>query len=197
MKWNSARWDRLAPEHEAHFEGVLDLLIPALRAAREPFVIVIDGGSGSGKTTLAVALQASLVVLGQPAQLVSLDSCYPGWSGLAAASTMVYDDILHPTVPGYQRWDWVNERPGGWVDLDPERPLIVEGCGALTPLSAAYATLTVWVHREPHERKAAALARDGETFEPHWDHWAAQEYLHWSTYRPWNLAGLVCVVGPG
>lgn len=190
-------WDRLAPEHEADFGVVLDLLLPSLKRTDERFVILIDGGSGSGKTTLAVSLQTSLVTLGQPAQLVSLDDCYPGWGGLAEASRMVIDDILDPAAPGYQRWDWENDRPANWVTLDPDRPLIVEGCGALTPLSAAYATLAVWVHRDPIERREAALARDGHTFGVHWDQWAKQEYLHWSTYRPWNLAGLVCVVGPG
>lgn len=190
-------WDRLAPEHEADFGVVLDLLLPCLRKSADRFVILIDGGSGSGKTTLAVSLQTSLVILGKPAQLVSLDDCYPGWTGLAAASTMVVNDMLDPAVPGYQRWDWANERPADWVELDPDRPLIIEGSGALTPLSAAYADLSVWVHRDPIERRDAALARDGGAFEPHWDQWAEQEARHWSTYRPWNLAGLVCVVGPG
>lgn len=189
--------DRLYVEPDADFGGLLDLLVPAVRRSRERQVILIDGGSGSGKTTLAVSLQASLVTMKVPAQLVSLDQCYPGWGGLAAASTMVVDDILDPVRPGFRRWDWQKSRPADWVDLDPDRPLIVEGCGALTPLSAAYATLGIWVHRDPIERKAAALSRDRGAFDAHWDQWAAQEHLHWSNHRPWNLAGLVCVVGPG
>lgn len=189
--------DDVAYEEDADFGGLLDLLVPALIREPERFVVLIDGGSGSGKTTLAVALQTSLVMARVPAQLVSLDRCYPGWSGLAAAATMVVDDILDPVNPGYRRWDWQHSRPADWVELDPERPLIVEGCGALTPLNAAYSTLGIWVHRDPHDRKAAALTRDRGAFEPHWDHWAAQEHQHWSAHRPWNLASLVCVVGPG
>ena len=181
----------------ASFDGLLDLLIPALTRTDEPFVVLIDGGSGSGKTTLAVALQTSLVVLRTPAQLVSLDHCYPGWDGLAAGSHMVVDDMLDPDAPGYRRWNWQKSEPAEWVELDSDRPLIIEGCGALTPLNAAYASLGIWVHRDPEDRKEAALRRDRGAFEPYWDRWAAQEHRHWAAHRPWNLAGLVCVVGPG
>ncbi|WP_432559434.1 cobalt ABC transporter [Granulicoccus sp. GXG6511] len=189
--------DRLFLQPDADFDGVLDLLVPALIQTKERFVVLIDGGSGSGKTTLAVALQASLVTLRVPAQLVSLDQCYPGWSGLAAASAMVTDTMLDPVTPGYRRWDWQKSEPAEWVELDADRPLIIEGCGALTPMNAADATLGIWVHRDPLDRKAAALVRDRGAFEPHWDHWAGQEHRHWAAHRPWNLAGLVVVVGPG
>lgn len=178
------------------FGEVLDFLVPAFRSRRDRFVLLIDGGSGSGKTTLGIALQTGLCVLGQPAQLVSLDDCYPGWDGLAAASEMVARDILNPEVPGYRRWNWATSQPAEWVDIDPDRPLIVEGSGALTPESAAYATLSVWLERDADDRRQAALDRDGAAFIPHWDRWAAQERRHWSAHRPWELAGLVCVVAP-
>ena len=191
------RANRLYSEPDGDFGLVLDLLVPAFRRMEERFVVLIDGGSGSGKTTLGVGLQTSLVMAGVPAQLVSLDQCYPGWGGLAAASDMVVNHLLDPVRPRYQRWDWQRSEPAEWVEIDAGRPLIIEGCGALTPLNATFATLGIWVHRDPHERKAAALTRDRGAFEPHWEHWAAQEHLHWSAHRPWNLAGLVCVVGPG
>lgn len=175
---------------------VLDLLLPALHRRRDRFVILIDGGSGSGKTTLAVGLQAGLCALGRPAQLVSLDACYPGWHGLSAASDMVTHDILNPAVSGFRRWDWAENRPTEWVEVDPDRPVIVEGCGALTAQSAAYATLGVWLERDADERREAALARDGASFVPHWNAWAEQEHRHWCRHRPWELADLVCVVGP-
>ncbi|MDO5682434.1 MAG: cobalt ABC transporter [Propionibacteriaceae bacterium] len=189
--------DRLLLQPDADFDGMLDLIVPGLVREQERFVVLIDGGSGAGKTTLAVGLQTTLVTLGVPAQLVSLDQCYPGWSGLKAASDMVADTMLDTVAPGYRRWNWQASEPGEWVELDPHRPLIIEGCGALTPLNAAYASLGIWVHRDPLDRKEAALLRDRGTFEAHWDHWAAQEQRHWAAHRPWNLAGLVCVVGPG
>ncbi|MDO5499153.1 MAG: cobalt ABC transporter [Propionibacteriaceae bacterium] len=189
--------ERFFAEPRLDFEGVLDLLLPTLSRRSDRFVVLIDGGAGAGKTTLAVALQTSLVITGTPAQLVSLDDCYPGWNGLAAASLMVINDMLDPTLPGYRRWNWPGRRPGEWVSLDADRPLIIEGCGALTPMSAALATLSIWLHRDPAERRAAVEVRDRGAFEAHWAQWSAQEALHWSLHRPWNLAGLVCVVGPG
>lgn len=189
--------DRLQGGSGEDFGEILDLLLPSLKSRRDRFVILIDGGSGSGKTTLGVSLQAALCVLGQPAQLVSLDYLYPGWDGLAAASQMLLTDILRPVVPGFRRWDWAKSCEGEWVDVDPDRPLIVEGSGALTRQSAAYATLSIWLERDADARRTAAINRDGDSFVPHWERWAAQERRHWSTNRPWELAGLVCVVQPG
>ena len=119
------RANRLYSEPDGDFGLVLDLLVPAFRRMEERFVVLIDGGSGSGKTTLGVGLQTSLVMAGVPAQLVSLDQCYPGWGGLAAASDMVVNHLLDPVRPRYQ---WMrcadpterNIRHSG--DLGPPRP---------------------------------------------------------------------------
>lgn len=154
--------------------------------------VVIDGGSGAGKTTIGRRLTEAWTRLsGEPVQLVSLDSFYPGWHGLAAASRMVVDDVLHPTRPGYRRWDWVANQPTDWVDLDPERPMVIEGCGALTPASAARVDLTIWVELDAAERKRRALGRDGDGYAPWWDTWAAQEAEHWKVNSPQTLAQLV------
>lgn len=159
-------------------------------------VVIIDGGSGSGKSTLAGELHRFLTAAGRRIRLIGLDEFYPGWDGLAAASEMVVTDVLHPTHPGFQRWDWANDRPADWVRLDPAEDLIIEGCGALTPASSAYADLTLWLEVDPETRKRLALARDGEGFAPHWDRWAAQEQQHWSTNSPQNIAGLVFCLTP-
>ena len=148
-------------------------------------VVLVDGGSGSGKTTLARLLADAWP---GPIEVVSLDSFYPGWDGLAAASAAVASDVLDPERPGYRRWDWDAGRPAEWVDLDPTASLIVEGCGALTPRNRALATSGVWVVGGPDARRAAALARDGEEFAPHWEQWAAQERAHWRAHRPRELA---------
>jgi uridine kinase len=147
-------------------------------------VVLIDGGAGSGKTTLAEALAKRWPGV----QVVSLDSFYPGWSGLAAASRIVAEQVLRPSEPGYHRWDWEAGREAEWVALDPTRPLIVEGCGALTLASHAQADLAIWCELDADERKRRALARDGELFASHWDDWEAQEAEHWSLHRPRDLA---------
>lgn len=141
--------------------------------------VLIDGPSGSGKSTYAEALGRHW---GLP--VVHLDSFYPGWSGLAAAAAMVGEDVLHPSHPGYRRWDWVDNRPAGWVDLDPRASMIVEGVGAVTRASISKATqrgdvLTVRVCAPAALRRRRALKRD-PSFEPWWDMWAAQEREHFA-----------------
>lgn len=155
-------------------------------------VTIIDGGSGSGKTTYARALAEAERARGRRVEVVSLDAFYPGWSGLAAASRMVVDDVLGRG--GYRRWDWAAGRPGEWVTLDPAADLVIEGCGALTPASAAYADRTIWLELDAAARKRRALARDGEAFAPWWDHWAAQEAEHWAAHDPRGLAAEVVQV---
>lgn len=146
-------------------------------------MVLIDGGSGAGKTSLAEALAVEL-----GATLVSLDSVYPGWHGLAAAQALVPDIIAgrgHPT------WDWERGEVNGWAQTPAEGALVVEGCGALTVENAALATATVWCQLDPGTRRHRALARDGEGFRPWWETWAAQERAHWNAHRPWSLAQLV------
>ncbi len=150
-------------------------------------VLLIDGGAGSGKTTLAEALAAAWPG-GTPAQVVGLDELYPGWDGLAAGSASVPGVI---TGTGFRTWDWAAGRPGAWRTLDASAPLIVEGCGALTPASRPLTGLALWLEVDPATRRHRALARDGALFAAHWDDWAAQEAVHWLADHPRDLADLV------
>lgn len=159
-----------------------------LHASPTRSVVLIDGPAGSGKTTLAGRLAATWP---GPVQAVSLDDLYPGWTGLAAAAAMVAETVLRPRDPGYERWDWTAGRKAGWMALDAALPLIVEGCGALTPRSRALAELGLWCELDDAARKARALARDGAEFAQHWDEWATQEAEHWRRHRPWDLADLI------
>lgn len=136
--------------------------------------ILIDGRSGSGKTTLANNLGAELGW-----HVVHLDDLYPGWSGLVAGARMVATDVLHPTSPGFWRWDWRADRPGEWVPLDPAAPLIVEGVGAYTldswnAASRRGGVFTIRLECPLNVRKERALSRDPE-FAEWWDVWAQQE----------------------
>lgn len=151
-------------------------------------VVLIDGGAGAGKTTLAEQVVAGWQ---GPVQLVGMDSLYPGWDGLAAGSAIVAEQVLRPVQPGYPRWDWERSATAGWVALDPEVSLVVEGCGALTPATRVLADLGVWCDLPADERRRRAIARDGEVFAAHWDAWEAQEAAHWRAHRPWELADLV------
>ena len=143
--------------------------------------ILIDGRSGSGKTELARSIAAHW----PEAQLVRLDDLYPGWDGLDAGSAAV-PGIL--TDFRWQAWDWAADRPGDWRDLDPARPIIVEGVGAISAASRPLADLALWVQLDDATRKQRALARDGDTYAPHWDRWAAQELRYLAREDPQALA---------
>lgn len=173
--------------------GDWDVLVAALlqAAAGRRLVVLLDGGSGAGKTTLAHALHADLESRLGRVQLVSLDDAYPGWHGLAAASGWVWQTILRPEDPGHPTWDWEQNRTSGWVSLDSDLPIIVEGCGALSRQSAPLASSRIWYEMDPAARRERALGRDGEAYRPWWDTWAEQEAAHWRANRPWELADLI------
>ena len=163
----------------------VDRVVEAARwsSATSP-IVLIDGRSGSGKTELGLAVAASL-----GAGLVRLDDLYPGWDGLEAGSRAVSTDVL--SRHRWHRWDWVTGEFAEQHDVDPGRPLVIEGSGALSGASRALATLGVWVELDEPTRKARALARDGELYAPHWDDWAGQEQRFFDRERPDLLADLL------
>ena len=139
------------------------------RALRVP-VVTIDGYSGSGKSTLAAAL-ARLV---NGWQVLHLDDWYPGWDGLAEGAHIarrIAADLREGRASSYEAWDWENGATGATISV-PLVPTIIEGCGAIE----AEADLSVWI-ADPgeDERRSRALARDGQTYAPHWRRWADQD----------------------
>ena len=140
------------------------------RAQRAVPVVTIDGYSGSGKSTLAAAI-ARLV---SDWQVLHLDDWYPGWDGLAAGTDTarrIATDLRAGRASSYEAWDWENGTTGATIHV-PLAPTIIEGCGAIE----AEADLAVWI-ADPgeDERRHRALARDGQTYAPHWQRWARQD----------------------
>lgn len=178
--------DRRLPVTAAAIVANVPAIVDAVAMHGRP-VILIDGRSGSGKTTLARALAAAI----DGAQLVRLDDFYPGWDGLDAGSDMVVGSVLHPERPAWHGWDWARDRPAGRHPLDPTRPLVIEGCGALSRAARARATLGVWVELDAETRKRRALERDGDGYAPHWERWAAQEEVFIAREQPRDLADIV------
>ena len=141
-----------------------------VRAQSAVPVVTIDGYSGSGKSTLAAAI-ARLV---NGWQVLHLDDWYPGWDGLEAGAGIarrIAADLRAGRASSYEAWDWENGATGATIRV-PLAPTIIEGCGAIE----AVADLAVWI-ADPgeDERRHRALARDGQTYAPHWQRWADQD----------------------
>ena len=145
----------------------------AARAGRTR-VVAIDGRSGSGKTLLASQLRTRL---GAP--VVSLEDLYGGWDGLEHGIDLLVSEVLVPLADERAAWvpryDWLTREWAEPVLLEPPDVLIVEGAGAGARRAAAFESLLVWLEAAPSVRKKRALDRDGDTFAPYWDMWAAQE----------------------
>ena len=142
----------------------------SVRARRAVPVVTIDGYSGSGKSTLAAAL--ARLVAGW--QVLHLDDWYPGWDGLEAGvgiARRIAADLRAGRASSYEAWDWENGTTGATIRV-PLAPTIIEGCGAIE----AEADLVIWI-ADPgeDERRHRALARDGQTYAPHWQRWADQD----------------------
>ncbi len=166
-------------------EGLAAAAAGAAAATGRRLVVLVDGRSGTGKTTLGDALAARL-----GAGVVHLDDVYPGWDGLRAASDAVVSDVLGPPS-GYRRWDWERSEPTSWVSIEPDAPLVVEGCGAVSRASAPLATLRVWLEADDEVRRDRAIGRDGEVFAREWERWAAQERAFIAAEEPRALADVV------
>lgn len=143
-----------------------------------PVIIAIDGRSGAGKTTLAIELAARLREH-HKVSLFHLEDVYPGWNGLAAGIERYVTTVLAPLSRGeaaeWVSWDWEMHYDGPARTTLPAEIVIVEGVGAAADSARPMLDAVIWAESSDDDRRTRALARDGSTYEPFWDHWAAQE----------------------
>lgn len=148
-----------------------------------PMIIGIDGRSGSGKTRLSELLEQSLSAEGIGVRVLNLDSIYPGWDGLAEGTKTwrkISRNLRKGKPASYQEWDWHADAPGPKHTINPaqETVIICEGVGAIT----GTCNVRILVKAPDELRYRRAIARDGETYRPHWERWAAQEEALFATY---------------
>ncbi len=177
------RGDPAAPGHRLSVP-VRDVRALAATVWRHPAraggrrLVLVDGRAGAGKTRLAAALADALRRDGR-VNTIATDDLYEGWHGLPGVGRRVRDQLVRPLVDGVRprpvRWDWHASRWQQAVPLPAADVWLLEGVGSWSRSLAQWTTLLVWVETPEPLRKARALARDGDTFAPHWDDWAADE----------------------
>lgn len=160
---------------------VLDLLLAAPTRCGTTRLLCIDGPAGSGKTTLASAIAAEV-----DATVLHMDELYAGWDGLEAGvrqATRIVEAVAVRRPVTYAPWNWHRSDRGDAVEVPPRPTLIIEGVGAGAGPLRARASLVVWMDADEDVRKGRALDRDGDSFAPHWQSWAAQEHTHFLRER--------------
>lgn len=164
--------------------------ITARRPASQALVVALDGPSGSGKTRLARRIARAL----DDSTLVRLDHVVPGWGGLER-STELIRPVLQELRAGrpavYRTWDWAREDWGAVLRRPAASTVVVEGCGSGALLLADLVDYLVFVDAPAELRRSRALERDGATYEPYWDRWAAQEQEHFAANRTRQRADLL------
>ncbi|UPK76418.1 4-amino-4-deoxy-L-arabinose transferase [Nocardioidaceae bacterium SCSIO 66511] len=180
----------------------LDALTGELRArtptAGKTRVLAIDGPSGSGKTTLAGRLAQTGVPTAKPIPIVHLEDIYPGWDGLRETPDLLVDWVLRPLSEGrpaaYRHWNWERDEWAGLHSVPAADTLIVEGVGSGALACAPFLTMLVWIDAPREVRKARGIERDGETYRPYWERWAALEAEMFATDRTRERAD-ICIDG--
>lgn len=152
-------------------------------SSARPLIIGIDGRSGSGKTVLSTALANNLRDA-HNVTVLRLEDLYPGWNGLQSGMEIFSHRVLPKLAAGetatYPTWDWHSAEsheggPGETVTTSPTEVIICEGVGVGARANRELLDILIWLRVPDQVRYDRAMQRDGATYQPQWDNWAAQE----------------------
>lgn len=149
------------------------------------WILFIDGRSGSGKTSYAAEIAQTT-----GANTLHLEDLYPGWGGLAEGSKAVARALR---TQSYRVYNWHTGAFEPGEQTLPQLPLIIEGCGAITPENLAEArrlatdVRSVWIECPEVIRKQRVTEREGDV-STWWQDWAMQEETHLRAHSPERLA---------
>jgi uridine kinase len=179
---------------------VLERLVSATTGRRT--LACIEGLGGSGKSTLA----ATLVDQRPDIQLIHGDDFYGpeardwrSW-GPREGYERYFDhrrlerELLQPIQRGdvarFRRYDWASNALNGWIEVQPNGVVLVEGVYLLRDWLRPYWDFSVYVATPRHLRLSRAYAR--EENDAGWiERWAVAEDYYEVVERPAEAADLV------
>lgn len=184
-------------EPDTALRNAVNLVLNQLDHGNPMPLVLVDGRSASGKTTFATRLQAALFKEGESLpRLIHMDDLYEGWNGLEAGHNLLLRQILAPLQAGktasWQEYDWELGSRNRWREFSGGTPLIVEGCGSLSRLTAPMANLRLWFEADTDVRRERWISRVGHGHDAWWPIWAAQELEFYAREKSAELAD--CVV---
>jgi hypothetical protein len=97
----------------------------------------------------------------------------------------------------WRRWDWAAGAYAGELPVPGSDWLLVEGVGSGGRVLRPYLSGVVWIEAPAAVRKRRALARDGQTYAPHWTRWARQEDAYYAADQVREAAGLIIFAEDG
>ncbi|MBX9472111.1 uridine kinase family protein [Microcella sp.] len=173
--------------------------ITALRDARTPVIVGIDGAGGSGKSTLAAAiaerLGADAVVIPMDDFIVRErmldDSWDRGWD-----HDRLLQQVITPLRRGepvvYQRREWSSNSLSDPIAVPGASIVIVEGITALHPTLAPHWDLAIWVETDAMIALERGRARDaGNENAQHWELWSSNDARYRAEHEPHGRADLI------
>lgn len=155
-------------------ESLSNLATKILAISPKP-LILIDGKGGSGKSSLAKKLADVL-----NANLVCTDDI-AWWLHPIEWEDELLNGIIKPWLNGgevaYTPPGWIKKNREGFIEVDSEKPLIVEGSGVCRKTLREIANYTIWMNADPDLARERGIQRniangeDGGTLESVTEMW--------------------------
>ncbi|MBT4762568.1 MAG: uridine kinase [Bdellovibrionaceae bacterium] len=137
-------------------------------------IISIDGCGGAGKSTLAVELSNYF----DYCSVVHTDDFASPENPLNWHERMI-EQVLKPLAENklarFQRYDWNAGRLLGWLTVEPQNYIILEGVSSSRIEFRPYLSFSVFVNTDRDIRLKRGLERDGLQALAQWKEWMREE----------------------
>lgn len=167
-----------------------------------PIVVAIDGGGGAGKSTLAAAIRNTLTGV----SIVRVDDFYrplhddpraanPEFAYLNHSDCdRIREQALIPLRAGrsarYQPIEWVSGQPIGWVEVERNPVIVLEGVYSMRPELRELVEISVFVD-SPRDLRRKRMSDRIQSGTGWIDRWMAAEDWYLENIKPMESANLI------